>query len=177
MRIETDRLILRELEESDFESLYEVLGDPENMKHYPYAFDEESVRNWISRNRKRYSLFGFGLWAVCLKDSGELIGDCGLTMQSINGIIRPEIGYHIHRKHQQKGYARESAEAVRDWTFTHTPFNVIFSYMTKTNTPSAAAAQSWGCRLVDEYKDEANGAIKVYAITREEWKSTRWHCL
>lgn len=175
MEIETERLVLRELEESDIESLYEVLGDPENMRHYPYTFDEERVRDWISQNRERYSLFGFGLWAVCLKDNGELIGDCGLTMQSINGMIKPEIGYHIHKDHQRKEYAREAAEAVRDWTFTHTPFNAIFSYMTILNRPSAAAAESWGCRLVDEYIDEANGAIKVYAITREEWKSARGH--
>lgn len=175
MIIETQRLVLRELEESDFEALNEVLGDSENMKHYSYSFDKERVREWIDRNRERYSLFGFGLGAVCLKDNGNLIGDCGLTMQSINGVIRPEIGYHIHREHQRKGYAREAAGAVRDWTFTHTPFNTLFSYMTITNRPSAAAAQSWGCRLVDEYKDESDQMVEVYALTRDEWMLIKGH--
>ena len=53
--------------------------------------------DWIERNVNRYRKDGFGLWAVCLKDTGELIGDCGLTLQNIHGEILPEIGYHIRR--------------------------------------------------------------------------------
>lgn len=41
---------------------------------------------------------------MCLKDTGELIGDCGVTMQNINGQIKPEIGYHIRKDYQRKGY-------------------------------------------------------------------------
>lgn len=44
-------------------------------------------------------MFGFGLWAVVLKETGELIGDCGLTMQNVDGVILPEIGYHIAKAH------------------------------------------------------------------------------
>ncbi len=95
MMIETPRLFLREMNEADFEALYRVLADSDIMQHYPYTFDEARVRNWIRRNMERYQIFGFGLWAVCLRDSGEMIGDCGLTMQLINGQIKPEIGYHI----------------------------------------------------------------------------------
>ena len=55
------------------------MADSNIMHHYPYIFDEGRVRNWIVRNIERYKTFGFGLWAVCLKETGELIGDCGLT--------------------------------------------------------------------------------------------------
>ena len=95
MVIETERLLLREMNHDDFQALYKVLADSEIMQHYPYAFDENRVRNWIERNIERYRVFGFGLWAVCLKATGEMIGDCGLTMQLIKGEIKPEIGYHI----------------------------------------------------------------------------------
>lgn len=54
--------------------------------------------------------------AVCLKETGELIGDCGLTMQNIGGVIKPEIGYHICKDMQRKGFAKEAASSVRDWT-------------------------------------------------------------
>ena len=101
MKIETKRLILREMNEDDFDALYRVLADADIMQHYPYAFDEERVQNWIARNVERYRVFGFGLWAVCLKETGEMIGDCGLTMQMIGSAIKPEIGYHI-RKDMQK---------------------------------------------------------------------------
>lgn len=173
MIFETKRLILREMSTEDYDALYAVLADSDIMQHYPYTFDEARVRGWIERNMERYRVFGFGLWAVCLKETGEMIGDCGLTMQNIGGVIKPEIGYHIRKDMQKKGYAKEAASAVRDWTFENTTFNIIFSYMKYTNTPSAKSAQSWGCHLVDEFEDEVNERTKVYAITREEWESLR----
>ena len=80
MRIETERLYLREMTAADYEALYAVLADSDIMQHYPYTFDEARVRGWIDRNIERYSVFVFGLWAVCLHENGEMIGDCGLTM-------------------------------------------------------------------------------------------------
>ena len=68
--LETERLFLRKMTMEDFDSLYVVLADSDIMQHYPYAFDENRVRNWIKRNMERYCKDGFGLWAVCLKDSG-----------------------------------------------------------------------------------------------------------
>ena len=171
MVIETERLLLREMTEEDFWALYKVLTDYEIMKHYPYVFDEKRVMNWIARNIERYRVFGFGLWAVCLKATGEMIGDCGLTLQLIGGEIKPEIGYHIRGDKQRKGYAKEAAIAVRDWTFMNTPFNVVYSYMKHTNEPSYRTAISYGCKPVGEYKDDVNEITKVFAITREEWNN------
>ena len=82
------------------------------------------------RNIERYRVLGFGLWAVCLKETGEMIGD---------------------------------------WTFDNTPFNIVYSYMKNTNEPSYKTAVSYGCKQVDEYKDDVNEITKVFAITREEW--------
>lgn len=167
--IHTKRLVLRELNMNDYDALYVVLADSDIMQHYPYTFDEQRVRNWVTRNIERYRIFGFGLWAVCLKETGEMIGDCGLTMQNVNGFIKPEIGYHIRKDMQQNGYAKEAASAVRDWTFENTTFNEISSYMKYTNVPSARTTMSWGCHQVEEYEDEENEKTKVYAITRAEW--------
>ena len=169
MVIETERLLLREMTENDFEALYKVLTDTKIMEYYPYIFDDARVRGWINRNIARYQIFGFGLWAVCLKETGEMIGDCGLTMQLINGQIKPEIGYHIRGDQQRKGYAKEAAVAVRNWTFNNTPFNVIYSYMKHTNEPSSKTAISYGCKQVDEFEDEVNEITKVFAISRDEW--------
>ena len=169
MVIETERLMLREMKDDDFQALYKVLADTEIMQHYHYAFDENRVRNWIKRNIERYQVFGFGLWAVCLKATGEMIGDCGLTMQIIKGEIKPEIGYHIRADKQRKGYAKEAAIAVRDWTFNNTPFNIVYSYMKHTNEASAQTAMSYGCKQVDNFFDEVNGITKVFAISRNEW--------
>ncbi|MBR3918729.1 MAG: GNAT family N-acetyltransferase [Clostridia bacterium] len=169
MLTETERLLLREMNDDDFQPLYELLADSEIMQHYPYTFDEARVRNWIQRNIDRYRIFGFGLLAVCLKETGEMIGDCGLTMQIINGQIKPEIGYHIRADKQRKGYAKEAAIAVRNWAFNNTPFNVVYSYMKYTNEASIKTAMSYGCKQVDELFDAINGITKVFAISRDDW--------
>lgn len=173
VKLSTERLFLREMTEADFDALYAVLADSDIMQHYPYTFDAARVKNWIVRNQDRYRTFGFGLWALCLRETGEMIGDCGLTMQMIHGTIRPEIGYHIRADHQRCGYAREAATAVRDWAFSTLPFGEIYSYMKCTNESSARAAQSWGCRFVEEFEDEVNERTHVYRIDRETWERIR----
>ena len=106
MILETDRLILREYVEEDFDALFEILSDTETMQHYPAPFDEDKTRNWINWNLDNYKKYGFGLWAVVLKETGEFIGDCGITIQDIDGEKLPEIGYHIHKMHWRKGFAK-----------------------------------------------------------------------
>ena len=169
--IETERLYLREMREDDFEALRRVLGDGDIMRYYPYALDEERIRNWIARNRERYRIFGFGLWAVCRKDTGEMIGDCGLTMQPIDGQICPEIGYHIRADQQRRGFAKEAARAVRDWTFEHTPFRVVYSYMNADNLPSIRTAMAYGCGEAGTYVDEEGVTTKIFTMTREDWQN------
>jgi len=171
MILETPCLFLREMTPNDFDALYTVLADSDIMQHYPYTFDEARVKNWIRKNIERYRVFGFGLWAVCLKSTGEMIGDCGLTMQNINGIILPEIGYHIAKAHRRQGYAKEAARAVLDWVFTHTPFGMVYSYMKKVNIPSLATASSNEMRLLDEFTDSENEQTVVYGISYEEWSA------
>ena len=168
--LETERLYLREMTMDDFEALYKVLADPSIMQHYPYTFDEERVRGWIERNIRRYSDDGFGLWAVCLKDSGEMIGDCGLTLQNIDGSMLPEIGYHIRADQQRKGYAKEAAAAVRDWAFRNTEYPALYSYCKYTNVGSFKTAESIGMHFLKEYPEEANTITHVSVIYREESK-------
>lgn len=173
MITETERLFLRELTKDDFSALYSVLADSDITQHYPYTFDKARVMNWIDKSIERYNIFGFGLWAVCLKDNGEMIGDCGLTMQIINNQIKPEIGYHFRKDMQHKGYAKEASIAVRDWTFINTPFNTVYSYMKKDNIASAAVAVSYGCKKLDEFIDSENETTVVYGITRTEWEKIK----
>lgn len=171
--IETERLYLREMTQNDFDDLFAVLGDSFITQHYPYSFDENRVRGWIEKNIQRYKNEGFGLWAVCLKNTDEMIGDCGLTIQNIDGELLPEIGYHIRRDMQRQGFAKEAAKAVRDWGFKNTDYNEIYSYMKYTNVASYKTAISTGMKKVKEYPDSANGISYAYSISREEWENLR----
>ena len=167
--LETERLFLREMDRNDYAQLYRVLADSVIMCHYPYIFDESRVRSWIERNINRYRENGFGLWAVCMRETGEMIGDCGLTLQNINGETLPEIGYHIRRDCQCKGYAKEAAKAVRNWAFRNTDYPALYSYCKYTNEPSIRTAESVGMHFLCEYPDDTNKLTHVSVISRENW--------
>ena len=185
MVIESPRLMLRELTDDDFAALYAVLADPVSMRYYPYVFDEARVRAWIQRNIDRYRTLGFGLWAVCLRETGELIGDCGLTMQPINGQMLPEIGYHIRRDQQRNGYAVEAAKAVQrgegiekvleiaeDW-LRHCCCVVVpkdLRYVKRSGRISSAAAFVGDAIGLKPAMTFENGAVKVLAKIRGEKK-------
>ncbi len=171
--IETKRLLLREYTPDDFDALYEIMSDPETMAHYPAPFDEARTRRWIDWNLENYARYGFGLWAVVLKETGEFIGDCGLTLQNIDGEMLPEIGYHIHKKYWRQGFAKEAARAARDWTFLNTEYDALYSYMKYTNEGSFRTAMANGMKKVKEYPDPKNTISYAFAITRDEWKKLR----
>ena len=90
MSVETERLILRELTMNDLEDLHKILSNPESMRYYPEPFSLERSKRWIEWNLENYRTYGFGLWAVIRKESGLFLGDCGITMQRINGsLVKP----------------------------------------------------------------------------------------
>ena len=171
--IETERLRLREYTWEDFEALYAILSDPITMQHYPRPYDEAGTCRWIQWNLDNYREYGFGLWAIELKETGAFIGDCGITMQNIDGTLLPEIGYHIHRSYWHRGYGSEGAKAVRDWAFTHRDFSKLYSYMKYTNIASQATAAAAGLKKIKEYPDPEDKILHVYAISREEWNGLR----
>ena len=175
MHLQTNRLILRELTDEDFDALFEILSDSEVMKYYPKPFDADRVNGWIKWNQENYKNYGFGLWAVCLKDSGKLIGDCGITIQNIDGELLPEIGYHIHKDFWRQGFATEAAATVRDWAFENTKYDYLYSYMKYSNVPSCKTSQKIGMKKLKEYPDEKNDVSFAFVISREEWKKSHAH--
>lgn len=81
MILETERLRLRRLTADDRTALCAMLQDAEVMYAYAHAFDDAEVDDWLRRQLDRYARYGFGLWAVLRKETGALIGQCGVTMQ------------------------------------------------------------------------------------------------
>lgn len=170
MILETERLRLREYTMDDFDALYEILSDPETMQHYLKPYDADGTRRWLNWSIKNYQEYGFGLWAIELKETGEFIGDCGITIQNIDGEKLPEIGYHVHKRYWRRGFGGEASKAVRDWAFKNTEYDRIYSYMTQKNVGSYSTARSMGMKKIKEYQDEEEGILLVYEITRDDWK-------
>jgi len=148
--LETDRLLLREFVPEDVDALSAIFTDPETMRYYPAPLDRSEVTEWIKRNRRRYRETGYGLWAMLLKDSGEVVGDCGLTRQTVDEVDEIELGYHVRRDLWGRGYAPEAACACRDHGFDQLGADRLISLIRVGNLPSRRVAEKIGMSLWKE---------------------------
>ncbi len=144
MICETKRLILRKLTEQDFHALCKILQDPEVMYAYEHAFSDEEVQVWLDKQLNRYQQYGFGLWGVFLKETGEFIGQAGLTMQesSLGNVL--EIGYLFQKDFWHQGYATEAAVACRDYAFEKLGAEAVYSIIRDNNIASQNVAKRNG---------------------------------
>ena len=148
--LETERLLLREFFPNDVDALALVLSDHETMRFYPAALDRAGVAAWIERNRRRYTEAGHGLWAMVLKSSGEVVGDCGLSWQTVDGTDEIEIGYHVRRDLWGQGYAPEAARACQGYGFARLGADRLISLIRPENLPSRRVAEKTGLSLWKE---------------------------
>ncbi|MBW7457541.1 GNAT family N-acetyltransferase [Paenibacillus sepulcri] len=142
--LETERLVLRCYQDEDLPALHDIFAEPGMMSFYPAPFTRSQTRSWIERNQTRYLKDGYGLWAVCLKETNACIGDCGLVAQQIDGRPEVEIGYHIKRGLWSQGYATEAALACRDYGFGHLGLPRLISIIHPRNTASIRVAEKLG---------------------------------
>jgi len=167
--METKRLLFRQINQSDYNNLKAIISDPDTMKYYPKPYDDNGVQRWIDWCLGCYQKRGFGLFAVILKEGNTFIGDCGITLQNINGKEVFEIGYHINKKYWNNGYASEASQYMKDYFFNNTQYNEVYSYMNKFNIASRKVAEKNGMTFIEEYIED-NIPHVVYKITKEEWK-------
>ena len=167
---ETQRLAFRPITDEDHDALARIISDPENEKH---PADEEMVWRWIRWCKSSYEKDGFGLWAVLLKETGEMIGIGGISMQIIDDEWKPEVGYHLRKDYHHQGLGLEMAKGARDYGFSHLGFGELYSYMDEDNVASYKTAEANGMTYLHLYTTKAGAVCRVYRITREEWENYR----
>lgn len=136
MIYETERLYTREMDRSDLPALKKILQDETVMLAYEHAFSDEEALEWLNRQIDQYQKFGYGLWAVVLKNTDEMIGQCGLSMQDVGNLQVLEIGYHLQKEHWHKGYAAEAATGCKKYAFETLKVKEVFSIIRDTNIAS-----------------------------------------
>lgn len=108
---------------------------------------------WIEWNRRNYNAHGFGLWII-ETHAGEFVGDCGLTMQEVEGEWLVEAGWHVRSPLRRRGYATEAAtvgrEAAHDAGVAH-----LIAIIRPDNVASQGVAAKIG--LVLEREVHRNG--------------------
>lgn len=172
--VETERLGLRKLRQSDRPALCRILQDADVMYAYAHAFSDAEVDAWLARQIGRYAAYGnFGLWAVILKTSGQMIGQCGLTMQDAGGREVLEVGYLFEKAFWHRGYAAEAARACRDYAFQMLGAGAVYSIIRENNGPSLAVARKNGMEpkgnVVKFYYGMTMPHV-VYSIEKNAWK-------
>lgn len=155
--LETERLILREMVESDFPLLCRHLQDAEVMYAWEHAYSDSEVHEGLEQQFQRYAQYGFGVWAVILKENGELIGQCGLSMQPCEDREVLEIGYIFQKAYWGKGYATEAAIACRKYAFDKLNAAEVFSLIRDTNIASQNVAKRNGMSIQGTFMKHYRG--------------------
>ena len=164
--LKTDRLIIRESSGRDFSRIYSMMlseyRENENIASYGKEqgkLPAEAIRDVVSDDEDEelekylayihtvYSVFGFGLWSVCLKEDPDcVIGRCGLQPVADEGspLGRIELGYLIDKKHRSEGYAYEACSAILDYAFSILGVERIFAVIDERNIASLKLARRLG---------------------------------
>lgn len=144
--LETPRLILRTLENSDYDAMLSINRDEQVMRYFPGIQDVEKTKLLIEKIQAHFSEHGFSLYAVVLKENDEFIGFTGLLTATFEAPFTPavEIGWRLASSHWGKGYATEAAKAVLDYAFNTLKLNEVVSFTTVNNTPSRRVMEKIG---------------------------------
>ena len=166
--LETDRLTLRMLRESDFDAYAEMCADPQVMR---YIGDGQPLLRPMAWRKMammigHWSLRGYGLWAVEERSSGALVGHIGFW--NPEGWPGFELGWTLRRSFWGQGYATEGARTALKFAFTQLEQPHIISLIHPENVASIRVAERLGERLFDS-TELMGKPVLVYRITREEW--------
>jgi [ribosomal protein S5]-alanine N-acetyltransferase len=146
---ETDRLVFRLIQTSDYEEWLEFFKDPETSRHWIMKSDDPVVQcnNWYKRQFERYKNNEGGMNALIEKASGKLIGHCGLLKQTVDHCSELEIGYSLLPAFWNKGYAKEAAQKCCDYAFQNHLSASLISIISVTNIQSEKVARKIGMTL------------------------------
>src|SRR5271157_998773 len=165
--LETARLHLRRFRREDAAAVFAIIGDDVAMQYYPKTFNRRDAKEWVERNLRRYAEHGHGLFAVTLKGSDEVIGDCGVIRQEIEGGPELEVGYHLRRDQWGRGYATEAARACMALAFDVLGAEKVISLIRPENVPSRRVAERNGMKIERQVM-HAGLPHLVYAMRRED---------
>ena len=176
MRLETERLILRDFVADDWQRVLEYQSDPYYLRYYAWTKrtpeDAKEFVGWFLDYQKQAPRIKFQL-AVTLKSDELLIGNCGIRMNKPNA-LQADIGYELDPNYLNHGYATEAARAIVDYGFSILGLHRVWSWCVSDNVGSAHVLEKLGMRqegrlIQNEYYRGRYWDTLMYAILAEEW--------
>jgi RimJ/RimL family protein N-acetyltransferase len=162
MDLRTERLAFREMTDEDLDAMAGLLGDPRVMTYYPRPKTRAEAQRWIDWNKTTYREHGFGLWILETHD-GQFVGDCGLTMQEVEGQHEIEVGYHVRIESQNQGFATEAANATKAFAAAHGVSRLV-AIIHPENAPSQRVAEKIGLTY-EKTASAFDGDAKIYSAS------------
>ncbi len=161
--LETDRLFVRESTVEDVKDFYRIYSDPSITKYMEDLFQdpEQEVAYMQDYIKQMYGFYGFGMWTVTEKKSGEIIGRAGLSVRE--GYDLPELGFVIERKRQGMGYAKEVCEAILEYVKCELCFDEVQALVIKENEASLKLLQKLGF----VYKKDVTEGGQLYRLMQK----------
>ena len=145
--IRTQRLELRPFVPGDADALARVVSDADALRFWGAPLQPDEVRDRIERNRAQFLADGLGRCAIVLLQTGELVGDAGLTRTDVEGVEEIELGWIVAPAHWGRGYASEAGAAWRDHAFGALGLSRFVSMIREENAASRRVAEKLDMRI------------------------------
>lgn len=160
---ERDRIILRELKLTDVDGFYEFedADTEEVLCSFVKESKEASKMHLKAYVQNMYPLYDYGIWAVELKNTKEVIGLCGLGQTEIKGEYFTDLGYYICPKWRNQGIAGECVEIVLDYAKNYLEFPCIYAIIKEENRISKGILRKFRFQFKESW-EKPEGKICVY---------------
>lgn len=169
--LETERLYTRFLTPGDAVVWADFFKDKDAITYlsmHGFTKPEDQAANWLSRQLQRYQQQRYGLQALIHKQTGEMMGQCGLLLQKVDDISETEVGYHMFKKHWGQGYAPEAARRFIRFAFENNLSESVISIIHINNRNSQRVAEKNG--LKREKQTRWNDLdVWVYRMDKARW--------
>ena len=171
---ETERLLFRKIDESDFNDWLEFHVAPITSQHWISELQSPEIecRNWYKKQFHRYHNDLGGMNALIDKKTHKLVGHCGLLVQHVDHLKELEIGYSLLPEYWNKGFATEAAKKCRDFAFENNFANSLISIISLTNIPSEMVAIKNGMKI-DKTTVYNNNHVNIFRIYKSEWDALK----
>ena len=173
IRLDSERLLYREMDEHDFDAVAGILRDPEVRRIWEQEFPDEEVRAWIERRQRGYRQNGIDYLLAVEKATGEPIGQVGVLREEIDSQTVWGVGYILRGDCRGKGYATEGARRMAAYAFDELGADRIVCDIRPINAPSLAVARRLGMTRTGSFVKMVHGQPMehlIFTLTPEDFR-------
>jgi len=172
MHLETQRLVLRDIEEDDAEALADLWTDPSVTMFMGGPRDYDNMISVFEQDAAAHDLRVYDLWTLVEKSSERIIGHCGLTDKDVEGELEIELIVVLAHDAWGKGYGSEIASALLEYAFTTAGLERVIALIEPNNRASERMAKSIGMHFERQVVRPGGHLRNVYAIMRPPQQDT-----